>query len=139
MSQENVEIVRRVYDAAARRDAATVLALYDPDIESDASQLGIAGIVGGDEVVYRGHDGLRRFFRDWHEAWMNIEYDFEELVDAGDEHVIAVVTRHARGRASGVEVERPFALVWTLRGGKVAHVVWFLSRAEALEAVGPSE
>ena len=139
MSQENVEIVRRVYDAAARRDAATVLALYDPDIESDASQLGIAGIVGGDEVVYRGHDGLRRFFRDWHEAWTNIEYDFEELIDAGDEHVIAVVTRHARGRASGVEVERPFALVWTLRGGKVAQVVWFLSRAEALEAVGPSE
>jgi ketosteroid isomerase-like protein len=53
--------------------------------------------------------------------------------------VIAVVTRRARGRASGVEVERPFALVWTLRGGKVARVVWFLSRAEALEALGLSE
>jgi ketosteroid isomerase-like protein len=138
MSQENVEIVRRVYDAAARGDAATVLALYDPDIELDASQLGVAGIAGGDETVYRGHDGLRRFFRGWHEAWTNIEYDFEELIDAGDEHVIAVVTRHARGRASGVEVERPFALVWTLRGDKVARVVWFLSRAEALEAVGLS-
>ena len=123
----------------ARRDAATVLALYDPDIELDASQLGIAGIGGGGEVVYRGHDGLRRFFRDWHEAWTNIEYDFEELIDAGHEHVIAVVTRHARGRASGVEVERPFGLVWTVRGGKVAQVVWFLSRADALEAVGLRE
>ena len=139
MSQENVEIVRRVYDAAARRDAATVLALYDPDIELDACQLGVAGIAGGNEAVYRGHDGLRRFFRGWHEAWTNVAYDFEELIDAGDEHVIAVVTRHARGRASGVEVERPFALVWTLRGGKVARVVWFLSRGEALEAVGLPE
>jgi ketosteroid isomerase-like protein len=139
MSHENTEIVRRVYEAAARRDAATVLALYDPDIELDASQLGVAGLAGGNEAVYRGHDGLRRFFRGWHEAWTSIEYDFEELVDAGDEHVIAVVTRHARGRASGAEVERPFALVWTLRRGKVARVVWFLSRAEALEAVGLAE
>ena len=139
MSQENVETVRRGFDAAARRDAATVLALYDPDIELDASQLGIAGIAGGDEAFYRGHDGLRRFFREWHEAWTNIEYDFEELIDAGDEQVIAVVTRHARGRASGVEVEGRFALVWTLRGGKVARVVWFLSRAEALEAAGLRE
>jgi ketosteroid isomerase-like protein len=36
MSQENVEIVRRVYDAVARRDAETVLSLYDPDVELDA-------------------------------------------------------------------------------------------------------
>lgn len=139
MSRENVEIVRRVYEAAARRDAVTVLALYDAGIELDASQLGVAGIAGGDDAVYHGHDGLRRFFREWHEAWTSIEYDFEELIDAGDEHVIAVVTRHARGRASGVEVERAFALVWTLRGGKVARVVWFLSRGEALAAVGSSE
>jgi ketosteroid isomerase-like protein len=39
MSQENVELVRRVYDAAARRDAATVLALYDPEVELDNSPL----------------------------------------------------------------------------------------------------
>ena len=37
------------------------------------------------------------------------------------------------------EVEQPFALVWTLREGKVARVVWFRSRAEALEAAGLSE
>ncbi len=32
--------------------------------------------------IYRGHDGLRRFFRPWHEAWRGIEYDFDELIDA---------------------------------------------------------
>ena len=134
MSQENVEVVRRVYEAAAGRDAETVLALYDPEVELDASALGVAGIgdVGG---VYRGHEGLKSFFREWHEAWGNIKYDYEELIDAGDQ-VVSVVTRHARGRASGVEVERPAALVWTLGEGKVLRLVWFLTREEALEAAG---
>ena len=135
MSQENVEIVRRVYEAATRRDAATVLALYDPEVELDSTRLGIVDSAGG---VYRGHEGLRSFFRGWHEAWGNIEYDYEELIDAG-EQVISVVTRHARGRASGIEVERPFALLWSLREGKVVRVVWFLDRAEALKAAGLSE
>jgi ketosteroid isomerase-like protein len=139
MSQENVEIVRRVYDAAARRDTPAVLALYDSQVELDPSRLQFAGLAGGDGGVYHGHEGLRRFFREWHEAWKAIEYSFDELIDAGGEHVISVVTRQARGRASGAEVERPFALVWTLRAGKVARVVWFLSRSEALEALGPSQ
>jgi ketosteroid isomerase-like protein len=37
MSQENVEIVRQVFDAVARRDAKGVLALYDPNVELDQS------------------------------------------------------------------------------------------------------
>jgi ketosteroid isomerase-like protein len=127
MSEESVEIVRRVYDAASARDVETVLALYDPEVELDVSRLGLA-----DLNVYHGHDGLRSLFREWNEIWGKIEYDYEELIDAG-EHVVSVVTRHARGRASGAEVERPFALVWTLREGKVVRVVWFLTREEALE------
>ena len=134
MSKENVEIVRRIYEAAAGRDAETVMELYDPEVELDGSRLELAGL----DDVYRGHDGLRRFFREWHEAWVKIEYDYEELIDAG-EQVIAVVTRHARGRASGAEVERPFALLWTLRDGKVVRVVWYLTREDALEAAGLSE
>jgi ketosteroid isomerase-like protein len=135
MSEENVEIVRQVYEAAARRDTATVLALYDPEVELDATRLGVVGSAGG---IFRGHEGLRSLFRDWHEAWGSIEYDYEELIDAG-EKVISVVTRHARGRASGIDVEQPFALVWTLRESKVVRVVWFLTHAEALEAAGLSE
>jgi ketosteroid isomerase-like protein len=136
MSEENVEIVRRVYDAAARHDSATVLALYDPEVELDNTRLDIVGGAGG---VYRGHDGLRSFFREWHEAWESIDYDFDDLIDAGDERVISVVTRQARGRASGAEVKWSGALVWTIREGKVVRVVWFRSRAEALEAAGLSE
>jgi ketosteroid isomerase-like protein len=135
MSRENVEVVRRVHDAAARRDVPAVLALYDPGVELDATRVEIVGIGQG---VYRGHDGLRSFFREWHEAWENVEYDFEELIDAG-EQVISVVTRRARGRASGVDVEWHVALVWTLREGRVTRLVWFPSREDALEATDPSE
>jgi ketosteroid isomerase-like protein len=135
MSGENVEIVRRIYDAASRRDSATVLALYDPEVELDNTRLQIVGGAGG---VYRGHDGLRRFFREWHDAWQKIEYDFDELIKAG-EQVISVVTRRGRGRASGADVEWQGALVWTIRQGKVVRVVWFRTREEALEAAGLSE
>jgi ketosteroid isomerase-like protein len=137
MSEENVETVRRIYEAALRRDAATVLALYDPGVELDASRIGVSMHPSGGDA-YHGHDGLRDLFRDWHEAWGKIQYDYEELIDAGEE-VVAVVSRHARGRASGVEVERPFALLWTLRDGKVIRVVWYLTREEALKAAGLSE
>ena len=130
MSEENVEIVRRVYEAAALRDTATVLALYDPEVELDATAL---GVVGSSEGVFHGHEGLRSFFGGWHEAWGQIEYDYEELIDAGED-VVSIMNRHARGRASGIEVERPFALVWTLRDGRVTRLVWYLDRDEALRA-----
>jgi len=140
MSQENVEIVRRIYDAAARRDSATIFSLYDPEVELDNSRLQVVGLSPiGAETNYRGHDGLRRFFREWHDAWENIDYDFDELVDAGGDYVVSLVTRRGRGRASGAEVELPLALLWTLRDTKAARVEWFPSRNEALEAVGRRE
>ena len=47
------------------------------------------------------------------------------------------MTTCARGRASGIEVEgKDLAGVWTVRDGKVVQVVWYPTRAEALEAVG---
>ena len=133
MSKENVEIVRRVYEAAGGRDAASILALYDPDVDLDATRMGV-----GDLGVYHGHEGLRSLFREFREVWGEINFDYEELIDAG-ERVISVVTRHVHGQASGVALDQRFSLVWTLRGGKVARVVWFRTRAEALEAAGLSE
>jgi ketosteroid isomerase-like protein len=135
MSNENVEIVRRVYDAAARSDSAAIFALYDAEVELDNTRI-FVGRAGG---IYRGHDGLRRFFREWHEAWERIEYDFDELIDAGDEHVVSVVTRRARGQSSGVEVDLGLALLWTIRDARVVRVMWFRTRDEALEAAGPDE
>jgi ketosteroid isomerase-like protein len=138
MSQENVEVVRRVYAVAARReDAASVLALYDTEIEWDISHSPARELIG--HRVYRGHEGLRTFFREWHEAWETVEPDLEEVIDSG-EHTISVETTRGRGRTSGVEVELPHYAVWTIREGKIARVAWFGTRADALrEAARLSE
>ena len=136
MSQENVGVVRLVYEAVARRDTASVLALYDPDIEIDSSRIPEAQLTG--RSVIRGHEALRELFREWSEAWESVEDDCEELIDAG-ERVISVVVRRGRGRASGAETTALRVCVWTIRDGKVLRVVWFPTREEALKAVGLSE
>jgi ketosteroid isomerase-like protein len=133
MSQENVEVVRRIYEAVASRDTATVLSLYDPDVEWDFSRG--PGIVAAG--IYRGHEGLRRWFREWYAAWETLDDTNERLIDVGH-HVISVSNIRGRGRTSGLEATLSDAVgVWTVREGKVVRVVWF--GPPALEAVGLSE
>ena len=138
MSEGNVEIVRRLYEAVARGETGTVLGLYDPEVEWDASRSPYRALLGRD--VYRGHEGLQQFFREYRDPWAGIEDKCEELIDAG-ERVISVVKSRARGKASGADVESSTyqAGVWTLRQGKIVHVAWFTRRADALEAAGLSE
>ena len=136
MSQENVEIVRRVYEAVALGDSASVLALYDEDVEIDGSRLPEARFEG--PGVLRGHEGLRRFSRDWGEAWESSHDACEELIDTG-EQVVSVVARRGLGRASGIRVDTERAGVWTIRDGKVVRTVWFTSKADALAAAGLAE
>ena len=139
MSRENVELVRRIFEAGARRDTATALALYDPEVEWDQSRGPFWDLFGGE--IYRGHEGLRRFFRQYYspETWESVEDKLEELIDAGD-HVVSVVNTRARGRTSGAEVQWTLnAGAWTIREGKVVRVAWFRSVEEALEAVGLRE
>jgi ketosteroid isomerase-like protein len=133
MSEENVELVKRVYEAAAQRDSEAVLSMYDPGIEWDVSRSRMARLVG--EGVYQGHDGLRRFFRAYHDAWQDISYSFDELIDAG-EKVISVDVETARGQLSGADVELTQYGVWTIRDGKIIQAAWFSAREEAFEAAG---
>src|SRR5687767_13304848 len=99
MSQENVEIVRQVYEAAARRDPEAALALYDQNIEWDTSRRGTPGDMAG-SGIYHGHDGLRTWFRSWYEGWEDLVDHLGEAVDAGD-RAVCVVTMRGCGRASG--------------------------------------
>jgi uncharacterized protein len=137
MSQENVEVVRALFDAAARRDSAAVLALYDPAVEWDNTRGPMQGLVEG--KVYRGYEGLRQWWREFREPWESVSGELEELIDAGDQ-VVSVGSSHARGRASGVAVDLEHsATVWTVRQGKIVRVRLFATRAEALEAAGLRE
>ena len=130
-----MEVVRRVYEAVARRDTEAVLALYAEDIEWD--DYGTAAASLGGPSIHRGHDELRAWFREWYDAWENMEDDVLELIDAG-EHVISIVKTRARGRRSGLEVAGDVAGVWTVRDGKVVRVAWFATREEALGSIGLS-
>ena len=132
MSQENVEVVRAIFEAGARGDAARVFELYDPEIECDASRSPLPRLIGGDG--FKGHDGLLRFFRERAEAWEHVEDECDELIEAGDQ-VVSVNTVRARGGTSGIDVSISMAGVWTVRERRVVHVAWFATREEALEAV----
>ena len=134
MSQENVEIVRRVYDAVARHDSAVVYSLYDPEVEWDFSRHPIGDIMS--RKRHHGHQGLRDWFREWRGSWETIDDELLELMDAGDDHVISVVRSHGTGRSSGMHVGLRHAALWTIREAKVLRVVWFGTREEALRAAG---
>jgi len=137
MSAQNVDLVRRIYDAGARRDTEAVLAAHDPEIEWDISRSPARSLIAGSQHYY-GHDGLRAFFREWYEAWDNVSADCEELIDAGDA-VVSVETTRARGRVSGAEVEIKHAAIWDVRDGKVTRVRWFGARADAMAAAGVAD
>jgi ketosteroid isomerase-like protein len=137
MSEENVEIVRRVYAALSRRDAASVLALYDPEVEFYFSPGTLVDHIGGGGT-YRGHEGLRAFDRDLRQTFEDFETNCEELIDS-EKRIISVSRYRARGRG-GIEVDGPLQFgVWTIQGDKIARVAWFAALEEALEAARLSE
>ena len=136
MSQENLEIVRRVYNAVSRGDHATVLAAYHPEVEWDFSRSPFRRVMG--RRIYSGPEGIRSLIRERYEAWDALEDHLEEAIEAG-EQVVSVVVSHGRGRASGAEVKQRHHGVWTFRDGKIIRVAWLGTREEALEAAGLSE
>ncbi len=135
MSQENVEVVRGVYDAFARRDSAAALAAYALDIEFDFRH---GGLGLDSPSLYQGHDGVRTAFRNWLAPFRDFEFQPGETKDYGDQ-VLVTVKEHGVGRASGVTVDRNHYALWTLRGGKIVSLRVYLDHAEALKAVGVEE
>ena len=134
MSRENVEIVKSLYDALGRRDNELPFEIYDEDIVWDMSGAGIPDL----GKVYRGHEGVREFWRGWLPAWETIAFTTLYFADHGD-HVIVECEQQNRGRSGGVVVDFHWFQVWTLRNGKVTASRWAATEAEALEAVGLSE
>jgi ketosteroid isomerase-like protein len=137
MSEENIEIVRVLFDAFARRDHEAAFDYYDAEIEWDASRAGEgAGIAG----VYHGHEGVRAYWRGWLSAWEDVEATEVEFVDGGQTVVAVIHQQRLRGRGSGIEVDAPpYALGFVFRSGKVVRWVFYPTQTEALEAAGLRE
>jgi ketosteroid isomerase-like protein len=133
MSEENVEVVRRIYEQWAQGNFRAGVELYDPLI------LMVQGQGLPEAGAYLGLDGLRDYMRAFLEAWERVTIEAEEILGAGDS-VVAKVVQRAVGRESGVEpAEFEYFQIWSFRGGKVIRLEVVRDREEALEAAGLSE
>jgi ketosteroid isomerase-like protein len=138
MSQENVEVVRRAFEAFNRGgvDACISEGVWSPEIIWDATPSGIPGL-----GVYRGHEEVKTLFEDdWFNAFPFEEWavELEEVIDAQG-RVIAMSRQHGRGASSGAVAELEIAQINTLRDGQIVRIDNYLDRAKALEAAGLSE
>ena len=133
MSEENVELLRRAFEAFERRDKEAWMALCDAELEIEP--------VGDwpESPSIRGPEAAWEFFVTGDELWDSSPYEIAEQVDAGDDQVLVNQRRHMRGSSSGVEVDYDYWLLATLRNGKAIRLQWFETRADALEAAGLSE
>ena len=136
MSQENMEIARRCFDAWARDDLDAFLAEIDPEVVWHTA---IEGSAEGDDMVYRGYDGVRQVWKDYRgEVFSRIEAWETEVIDLGAS-VLRLGRLRVTGRTSGVEIESEFAQQVVMRDGLIVSSRDYLSHAEALEAAGLSE
>jgi ketosteroid isomerase-like protein len=135
MSQENVEIVRRLFDAFNGQDANAVGDLWTTDGEWWPAYIG-GGLLEG--AGFRGHEGLAEFIELQSETWESVVAEPVEMRDLGDQ-VLVKVHLWAVGRASGIPVERVTWNVFEFRDEKAAAGRVYTSKDEALEAVGLRE
>jgi ketosteroid isomerase-like protein len=136
MSQENVELVRRINEAYDQGDVEGVLALADPVPEFEFVPSGV--LIPDLSRVQQGPEGLRRLVEAFHGEFDAIQVEVHELIDAGDQ-VFSSFTLQGRGKQSGVETTFDGWLVWTVRDGRIARLLGFTDRDPALEAAGLSE
>ena len=134
MSQENVEIVRTLFEAWNRDDLDAALVLIRPDAEVRGPDDLFIGI----ESDYHGHAGVRAWWGANKEPWKYFKSHIERVLDEGD-YVITIVRFEAVGRGSGVKVELPLVNLYELRDGLIVKFHAYHSLEEALEAVGLSE
>lgn len=130
MSPENVELVRGLMDAWDRDDLPAALACIDPAVE-------FIPLRAGTEGVYRGHEGVERFWADNRGTFETFEPNYQLRDVVG--RVLAWGTIRVRGRGSGVEMDIPTGGIFDLRNGKIVRWHDYGSREKALEAAGLRE
>ena len=132
MSQENVEIVRRLHEAFLGGDYEGALASFDDEAVTDMA-------VRPDGQVYYGPQGMFEAMAVWIQTWEEYRFEPEEYLDAGGDQVVLLWREYGRGKDSAAPVEIRGGTVWTVRSGKVIRVKPYTNRREALEAVGLRE
>jgi ketosteroid isomerase-like protein len=133
MSQENVEIARRMAEAFNRHDIEVFISCLDPSVEYHS----VMTVPGG--AAYHGHDGVRRYFGDFRDAWGDeFRAEPEAYFDLGERTLLFYVLR-GRGQQSGAAVAMPGAQVCKWRDGLVVYAKAYVHREDALRDLGVSE
>jgi ketosteroid isomerase-like protein len=142
MSQENVEVVRRLYAAAVeatwspqgvQRDPKFPIELLDPHV------VWISFRSAPESRPYIGYGGALEWLKTFQEDIRGLRVELTEVIDAGGDQVVAVNELRGTWERSGVPVEGRYASVFTLLNGRIVRVQAFKTREEALEAVGLRE
>jgi ketosteroid isomerase-like protein len=131
MSHENVEIVRRVYDALNRGDWDAVFRDMHPDVEVTLQRGPGAG-------AHRGREVVQGFLQDYIETFESMVFEPEELLEHGDE-VVVLLTRRARPKGGSGEMVVRNGHIWTVRDGSILSMKSFPDPDHALEAAGLEE
>ena len=138
MSQENVQVVRELAETFQRRDHERAFDFYDPEIEWDATRA--TEVIPDLAGIYRGHEGVRAYWRQWLSAWQDLRFEIEGVRDAGDDVVLLVRNQRQWGRHSGIATDfPPYGMVFTFRGGKVVRQCTYPDQESALDAAGLRE
>jgi ketosteroid isomerase-like protein len=131
MSQENVELVRRNYEAFARGGLDQWLEYWSDDLDFRT----VKGALD-DHGPIRGKAALRASIADWIDTFEEFLFEPVELIDAGGDTVVAMERFGGRAKLSGVETEQTYAVVFVIRDEKIARCREYATREEALEAAG---
>jgi ketosteroid isomerase-like protein len=134
MSQENVEIVRRLAESFNARDFDSYyIDFFDPEVEWRTPP------EDPDAAIHRGRDAYRRYLEKWMESFDGLRADVEEYVAVDDERVFSWARWSGRGRASGAPADWHLAIIFTIRDGRVVLGQEFFDKARALETAGLSQ
>jgi ketosteroid isomerase-like protein len=134
MSRENVDAVAAAYQSLARGG-------LDRFIEHWTDDLDHRSIEGApdDRGPIHGKAAMRAYVQDWIDLFDGFKIEPVELIDAGEDEVVAVLRFGGGARLSGVETAQTMGAVFEIRDGKIARGREYSTREQALEAAGLSE
>jgi ketosteroid isomerase-like protein len=134
MSQENVGVVEASLNAFGR-DGLDALSEYWAD---DIDWRALEG-APDDRGAIHGKGAVRAYVQDWLDTFEDLRGEFAELIDVEGDEVVAVQRISGRAKLSGVTTELTYAVVYTIRDGKIARGREYATREQALEAAGLRE
>jgi ketosteroid isomerase-like protein len=139
MSEENVELARRVYIEGdlLQTTSEQIDRLFREHLDEDF-EFRLPGDYPEGEPVFRGRGGVDQLVAMLSETWSEWQFEPERFLDAGDQ-VVVFARIVGRGKASGAPFELETTHVWAIRAGRAMSVHAYRDRSQALEAAGLRE